>query len=211
MSSDFSEPQSEFLDDFYSECDELLGNFRTQLTLLDEACRNARTDSVALETLYRSAHSLKGISAMVGLREAEELAHAVEGLLRLLSRSETSLSSSRVDLLGRATQRLEQIVTAHRLRQSLPNGTDLIAQLDGNPGRAQDMAAISPSPSSPETSSARSAGDPPVAPAAGPAPLAQASASGALIWRASFSPSAELDARGINVNSVRRTGSMERR
>ncbi|MGH7957892.1 MAG: Hpt domain-containing protein [Opitutaceae bacterium] len=83
MTSDLPDLRGDFLDDFYSECDELLGSIRAQLTTLDDACRAARADPVALEALYRHVHSLKGISTMVGLCEAEQLAHAAEGLLRL--------------------------------------------------------------------------------------------------------------------------------
>src|SRR5512133_3252880 len=73
-----AELRDELLDDFYAECDELLGNIRTHLTQLEAACRNGSTDPAALEALYRSAHSFKGISAIVGLRSAEHLAHAAE-------------------------------------------------------------------------------------------------------------------------------------
>ena len=125
-----SDLRGEFLDDFYSECDELLDNIRTQLTQLDAACRGDRADPAALEALYRHVHSLKGISAMVELREAEELAHAAEGLLRHSSRGEQRLTPSQLDLLGAVTRRLEQIVSAHRLQQPLPTGTDLIALLN---------------------------------------------------------------------------------
>ena len=59
MIPDFpAELRDELLDDFYAECDELLGGIRSQLTQLEEACRNARSDAIALESLYRSAHSL---------------------------------------------------------------------------------------------------------------------------------------------------------
>jgi len=122
--------RDELLDDFYSECDELLGGIRTCLTQLEGACRNERTDPVTLEALYRNVHSFKGISAIVGLHAAQELAHAAEGLLRGLCRAETLLAPANLDLLAATTQRLEQIVTAHRLRQTLPAMDDLVRQLN---------------------------------------------------------------------------------
>jgi two-component system, chemotaxis family, sensor kinase CheA len=202
MTSDPPDLRGEFLDDFYTECDELLGNVRTQLTQLDAACGAARTDPVALEALYRHMHSLKGIAAMVGLREAEQLAHAAEGLLRLLSRGETSLSCNHLDLLDAVTRRLEQIVTAHRLHEPVPTGVDLITQLNQFDIGVQEIAtpsaarAESPSAdseyaaaSSDRAAAVQTAGDP--------------AATGHVVWSASFSPSSELDQRGINISTVR--------
>ena len=199
MSSDLPDTRGEFLDDFYTECDELLGNIRTQLGALDEARKSSRPDAVALEALYRHAHSFKGISAMVGLREAEELAHRAEGSLRMLSRSEVAISPAHLDLLGRATQLLEQIVTAHRLHRPLPSPADLVQQLE-----SYERAAVS----RPITS----ATPPPVAGTPAPSPgaaapgepvRAETPARPRLVWRASFAPSADLDQRGVNINTVR--------
>lgn len=200
MTSDLPDLRGEFLDDFYTECDELLGHVRTQLTQLDAACRSNRTDPVALEALYRHIHSLKGISAMVGLREAEQLAHAAEDLLRLLSRGETRLCNNQIDLLGTVTQRLEQIVTAHRLQHPLPTGSDLIAQLNSVQIRGQetpttaadsiDSGSIDGDSGQTARSESEIAGD-------------QASNPGHVLWSASFAPSSELDRRGVNINTVR--------
>ena len=192
MTPDFPEIRGEFLDDFYTECDELLGNIRNQLTKLDAACRDSRVDPAALEALYRNVHSLKGISAMVGLREAEELAHRAEGLLRLLSRGDAALSAAHVDLLVRVTQRLEQVVTAHRLSQSLPSVADLIPQLEAfeiAPNRVKSLAE----PEAEAEKPAEAAGSFGAEPAL----------SGQIHWRASFAPSSELDKRGVNINTVR--------
>src|SRR5688500_7480288 len=202
MTADPPDLRGEFVDDFYTECDELLGNIRAQLTQLDAACGAARTDPVALEALYRHMHSLKGIAAMVGLREAEQLAHAAEGLLRLLSRGETSLSCNHLDLLAAVTRRLEQIVTAHRLHEPLPTGLDLITQLNqfdiGVQEIATPYAARAGSPSADSEYAAASSDR-----AAMVSTTGDFAASGHVVWSASFSPSSELDQRGININTVR--------
>lgn len=179
--------QPELLDDFYAECDEHLTNIRNRLGALEVALARGEADPVALESLYRSAHSFKGNAAIVGLAPAEELAHAAENILRSLSRNESTVSTATLDLLGQTGHRLEQIVTAFRLRQPLPGTSDLLERLarfqpaNGNGQKSAPVAAPKPSAST----------RPPALP-----PGAQA-------WQATFAPSVELDRRGVNINSVR--------
>src|SRR5687767_14843728 len=128
MSSAFSpEFQAELLDDFYAECDEQLSNLRTQLGHLDDSLARSEDNPAALESLYRSAHSFKGNAAIVGLGSAEELAHAAEELLRSLTCRETALTAAALDLIGHTGHKLEQIVTAFRLKQPMPDTTALLA------------------------------------------------------------------------------------
>jgi two-component system chemotaxis sensor kinase CheA len=200
MSADTPKLREEFLDDFYAECDELLGNIRAQLNQLDEASRDGRSHAPALEALYRNAHSFKGISAMVGLREAEQLAHSAEGLLRQLCRGETALTSAELELLERVTHRFEHVVTAHRLHQALPDTLDLIAQLRGYEVPADTAAGKTERPdAAPDAATAARPESSPFPPDASvPVPSRTVQQ-----WCASFSPSAELDQRGVNINSVR--------
>jgi two-component system chemotaxis sensor kinase CheA len=130
MSSDFSpELRGELLDDFYAECDELLTRIRADLTRLDDAARGSQPDASVIESLFRSVHSVKGISAIVGLRPAENLSHGMEDLLRGLSKNALPLTARTLDLLLMAAQRLEQIVAAHRSGHSLPDIADTLDQL----------------------------------------------------------------------------------
>lgn len=174
------------LDDFYAECDEHLANLRTQLVRLEAALNRSEANAVALESLYRSIHTFKGNAAIVGLVSAEELAHAAEGLLRGLTRRETKLTTAVLDLLGQTAHKLEQIVTTFRLKQPMPDTHALLAAL-------QPFSAEPPGPAGRQRTSA-----PPFA--AHPPPAADR---GLLAWRAVFSPTAERDARGINLGAVR--------
>lgn len=188
MSSDLSpEFQSELLDDFYAECDELLANIRDQLTRLEHALGKSETDRGALESLFRSIHSIKGNSAIVGLAAAEELAHAMEGLLRRLSAGETVLRNPELDLLAAAAHRLEQIITTYRLKQPVPDASALLAQLQG-----YNQPAAGPTPSADSLATVEGADRMDVAQARGLMP-----------WHSTFFPSAERDRRGININTVR--------
>ncbi len=182
------ELRQELLDDFYAEYDELLLALREGLTRLEGKERGAKI----LEGLFRTTHTLKGISAIVGLRSAEELAHAMEELLRALSKGATELTAGMVDDLLAAAHRLEQIGTAHRVRKPVPAVEDLLKALRATlPKAASDSAGVVPV-------------TPAAAEAVAPVDVeADARARGLSLWRAAFSPSAALDARKINVTTVR--------
>ena len=84
----------QFLDDYYAECDEHLFSIRRSLVELENDV-NARTfDRTVLDNLFRSFHTLKGISGMVGLGAAEQLAHHLESYLRELREGTVALSES---------------------------------------------------------------------------------------------------------------------
>ncbi len=194
MSGDFTpELQTELLEDFYAECDELLSGIRKSLAHLEHAGATDPPDSAALESIYRSIHTLKGIAGIVGLRAAEQLAHGTEGLLRSLSRGESAWSEHSLDLLAGAVQRLDQLVAAHRLNQPPPDTESLVAQLRQYGTPAGTRGEIAPASSTPSPGRALAAGAGPDADGNNPQGR----------WLAIFSPSAELDRRGVNINAVR--------
>jgi two-component system chemotaxis sensor kinase CheA len=55
----------EFIDDYFSECDEHLETVRRTLLALEETVGSA-ADSARLHELSRALHTLKGLSGMVG-------------------------------------------------------------------------------------------------------------------------------------------------
>ncbi|HZZ20811.1 MAG TPA: chemotaxis protein CheA [Opitutaceae bacterium] len=190
MSSEFSpELRRELLDDFYAECDELLTAVREGLGQLDGIGSDSKPSEVVIEGLFRSTHSLKGISSIVGLRSAEQVAHAMEDVFRAVTKGTLQINADIVDTLLGAIQRLEDIVVAHRLGKDLPNADETLGglkALSGSDNRESAMLA---------SHSAESE--------AAPDPVAAARKRGRAIYLAKFSPSKELDARGINVSSVR--------
>ncbi len=171
-----------FLDDFFAEADEHLAAIRRNLLALDAAVASGRAPKAALDEMFRSFHSLKGISGMVGLEQAEGLAHQMESYLRALGEGHATLTADGLEALIEGTRALEDVVAARRHAASPPDV-----------GPAQRLlAAIIPAV-------------PHVAPAARPVPAPDAHPAPAPrhAWLVSFEPSQELLARGINVNVVR--------
>ena len=87
-----------FMDDYFAEADEHMVAVRRSLLTLETAIGSS-LPSAALEELFRSFHSLKGISAMVELREAELLAHHMESCLRAVRQGRLTLTSANFETL----------------------------------------------------------------------------------------------------------------
>lgn len=191
MSSEFSpELRKELLNDFYAECDELLRGIRAALTTLGAGPDQGEEKVTQLELLYRSVHTLKGIAAIAGVGPAEQLAHAMEDLLRALLRTDLSLASAHLDLLLDAAGALEEIIRSHQRNEPPTSCAELADALRSAAGTSVVITAERPQPG--------------VAPAARPADVVElARGRGLQPWRCTFTPSAALDARGVNVNSVR--------
>ncbi|MBA4137996.1 MAG: chemotaxis protein CheA [Opitutus sp.] len=190
MNGEFSpELRAELLDDFYSECDEQLTDMRRQCAALERALASGEGRAEPLHALYGRMHTFKGNAAIVGLGAAEQLAHAAEGLLRALDRRETPLSAETVDLLQQIITRLGVVVSAFRQEKKQTGVDDLLDLLaDFQTGATGTL------PPAVEAATATPGGT--VEPA--PRPV-----HGRELWTAFFAPTRELDARGVNVNSVR--------
>lgn len=165
-----------FMDDYYAECDEHLQSIRDHLLKLEDAVPAGRTDERVLEGLFLSFHSIKGISGMVELREAELLAHEMESYLRALRERETPLTQAGVDALVTGIDTLEQVIKARRTDSPLPPIESSI----------QGIVAVVPAPESDA-----------------PRMAARAEAPPAAAWVVTFAPSTALNARGVNVDAVR--------
>ena len=93
-----------FMDDYFAESEEHLASVRRCLLLLEPVLDGADPPTAAVEELFRSFHSLKGISAMVELREAERLAHEMEACLGAMRDQRFVLSGPAFDALVEGTQ-----------------------------------------------------------------------------------------------------------
>ncbi len=171
-----------FMDDYFAEADEHLVTMRGSLLTLESAIGGPFPGAV-VEELFRSCHSLKGISAMVDLREAELVAHHMESCLRSIQRGEVKLTAANVEALVTGARMLEAIVAARRSGDALPSIQEVLQQLEQvtRTDRAKADAAAVPAPPADSTTSAAAA------------PL----------WTVTFTPSPALVARGVKVDTVR--------
>ena len=183
---------AQLLDDFFAEADEHLVGIRQGLIRLEASVDKAEPDMKVVKDLFQEFHSFKGISAIVGLRPAEAVAHATEDFLRLMRDRKAQVTGNGLEVLTAATQKLEQVVTAFRSQKPLPGYESLLTDLKNQCEQWSGPASGANRKANPQAS------DPALATA-----IEEAKARGLLLWRFTFSPTRELNAQGVNVNSVR--------
>jgi two-component system, chemotaxis family, sensor kinase CheA len=120
--------------EFVSEAEEILEKMRDDLSdLADRRAKGGDADPELVNRLFRSAHSLKGLSGMFGLDGISELSHHLEDVLDGLRMGRTALDTQAVTLLEESVA-----LVAHSL-EKLEEGSDggvdeqaaqLIARID---------------------------------------------------------------------------------
>lgn len=168
-----------FMDDYFAEAEEHMVSVRRALLTL-EGTVGTSLPAAVLEDLFRSVHSLKGISAMVELREAEILAHQMESCLRAVRQGQLLLTAANFEVLVDGARLLDAVIAAYRNGRPVPSVGAAVRRLEALAREGQ----------------ATSAGE------------ASADAQGGAlsrgkVWKVTFAPSLELVARGVKVDSIR--------
>jgi two-component system chemotaxis sensor kinase CheA len=112
MTDEFFE---EMLGEFLDESEELLTSLNDNLLKLDEwvnelGDETGRCDDDLMNEMFRSAHSLKGMSGMMGLDDINGLTHKVENVFDAARHDQLSLTPDIVELVFQAADRLSQMV-----------------------------------------------------------------------------------------------------
>ena len=100
---------SGYMDVFADEAREHLQNLNQALLEFEQDAGN--TDHV--NVMFRSAHTLKGMSATMGFTEVAELTHNMENLLTPIREGKLAASSDIVDLLFKCLDALQEMAEAH--------------------------------------------------------------------------------------------------
>jgi two-component system chemotaxis sensor kinase CheA len=125
-------PFAGFMDEYFAECDEHLATIRRLLLEIEPvAAAGAAAPPDTIEELFRSFHSIKGISGMVELREAETLAHHLESYLRVLRDRESRLTPAGLDALVAGVDALERTIAARRDGHAPPPVDGIVGALQG--------------------------------------------------------------------------------
>src|SRR5262245_4589694 len=98
----------QFLDDYFIEAEDHIGSARKTMLSLESMGMNKPVDPRILDELLRNLHSLKGLSAMVGLEDATQLAHHIEDYLKELKRPNTVISAEGIERVVEGIAAIEQ-------------------------------------------------------------------------------------------------------
>jgi two-component system, chemotaxis family, sensor kinase CheA len=107
---------ADMLPDFLDEADNILEQLNEHLLQLDEWVKQAADDSTEscdaamLNEMFRAAHTLKGLSAMLGLSGINTLTHKVENIFDAARSDKLRISSDVVDVTFQSVDRLNVMV-----------------------------------------------------------------------------------------------------
>ncbi|MFL5400545.1 MAG: chemotaxis protein CheA [Myxococcales bacterium] len=188
----------EFLAGFLAEAEEHLRSSAQNLMALDRSFAQGQSNARAVRDLFRSLHTVKGLSAMVGAEPIVDLAHAMETVLRSADRAPGTLRREALEPMLQALRAIEERVSALAEGKTLAPAPaailDALGALqpqDGQGGARADAAVSLP----PEVLAKLSAAE--------KQQLVEGVAAGKRALRADFVPSPERAAAGLTISSVR--------
>jgi two-component system chemotaxis sensor kinase CheA len=184
----------EFRAAFVAEAEEHLSAVQSLLLKAERSKREGKRAPRELRELMRLIHTLKGLSAMVGVDAIVALAHRMETALRQAERAGALMDERMIEVLlasARAIESRIRIVAEDRTAPAPP--PELLAALDGLEAPAPQAVAELPL-------------DPLLASKLGPAERHQLEAGahgGKRAVRVDFAPSPEKAAGGLTIGTVR--------
>jgi two-component system, chemotaxis family, sensor kinase CheA len=188
----------EFVSAYLAEVEEHLGSANTHLMSIEGSLRKGEANLRGVREVFRALHTIKGLSAMVGVESVVTLAHHMEALLRSADRASAKLPAAAVDVLIRGIQAIESQVRAFGEGKAVaPPSPELLARID-----AFDVDS---GLAGPDTRPVLELSQD-IASKLGALELDQLHrglALGKSVLRVDFEPSTEKAARGTTINSVR--------
>jgi two-component system, chemotaxis family, sensor kinase CheA len=103
-----SDETKELMDEFVSESLDGLANIENELLAIEEA--GAEIDQNLVNKVFRSIHSIKGVSGFLGLDTIGHLAHDIENNLALMRSRELAPDSRRIDIILKASDALRKLI-----------------------------------------------------------------------------------------------------
>jgi two-component system, chemotaxis family, sensor kinase CheA len=138
MNTSENASQNEWLEsmlgDFLDESGQLLEQLNKNLLQLDTQVQSGpidqdhRCDETLLNEMFRSAHSLKGLSAMLGLSDINKLTHKLENVFDAARKEGLNITGDVVELMFRSVDHLERLVETLKDPNSDPIECDAIIE-----------------------------------------------------------------------------------
>jgi two-component system chemotaxis sensor kinase CheA len=136
MSDSFD--KSAFIDGFLAECEDHMRNARAALSALETSLSEAKENPRAVRELYRTLHTVKGVSAMVEIEPLVQIAHAMEELLRHLDAGSREVDAHILESLGQGLRAVEARLDRVARKEEVPKApAPLLERLTATPQSAR--------------------------------------------------------------------------
>jgi two-component system, chemotaxis family, sensor kinase CheA len=194
----------EFLSAYLAEVEEQLQGANARLLEIEAYAREGKANPRSVRHLFRALHTIKGLSAMVGVEPAVAIAHRMETVLRVADTAGGLLALASVDVLLQGIRAIE-----HRVREisehkdASPAPRAILEALDQLEPSLPVAASVAPPPLDLDPAIATKLASFEVA------LLVDGARGGRRAVRVDFTPSPARAARGLSINTVReRVGSI---
>lgn len=138
---------SKAIKDFLGEAEEILEKLNLDLVTLADGCESGESDPDLLNSIFRGAHSFKGLSGMFGFEDISELSHQMENLLDSLRLGKVALSPALIELLFELLEVLTRLVHGKGESESFtfdvtPQVQKIQALLQGDESGADELTGF---------------------------------------------------------------------
>ena len=186
-----------FLSAYLAEADEHLAAASEKTLAIEAALAQGGSNARAVRDLFRILHTVKGLSAMVGIEPIVTIAHRLESILRAADRGSSALTAPSIEVIFEALRAIEQRLRAlEQGKEVLAVPAALLARLEAHDGHgtppspAEYLLDLDPAVDAKLAGFEREQ-------------LVQGIARGQRAVCAEFVPSRKKAAEGLTINSVR--------
>jgi two-component system chemotaxis sensor kinase CheA len=122
---------AEFINGFLDEAEEHLALARASVVAIDEALKKRARSPGSVRNLFRSVHTIKGLSAMVGAEPIVDIAHEMETLLRAADQAGGNVPAHALDAIVKGLRGIEERVVCLGRGEALPVASQALLELLG--------------------------------------------------------------------------------
>lgn len=188
--------REEFVSGYLAEAEEHLQIAGSNLLRIEGALDRGEPQPRLVRELFRSLHTLKGLSAMVGLEPVVAVAHEMESILRAADKGASPLSPQAIELLLKGLEAIESRVRSFGKREPIapepPQLISALAELSAGTSEVQKPAPLSLPAALLDKLGASEQSQ-----------LAQGIAAGRRAVQLVFTPSPDRAARGLTITTAR--------
>ena len=128
MTSEFSD---QALKEFLGEAEEIIESLHLDLVKMGDRAGNSDLDPELINSIFRGAHSLKGLAGMFGFQDVAELAHHMEDMLDNFRLGKVALSDELVETIFESLEYLTLLVQGKNEDESFSlDVTPVIKRID---------------------------------------------------------------------------------
>lgn len=119
--------QDDTLQEFLAESEELLETLHRSLRVIESAPQSVNPETI--NAMFRAAHTLKGMSGVMGLAAVSDLSHSLEDVMDRVRMGKLAMSQALLDVLGDGVETLGRLIQSASSGQPPPETRELLRRL----------------------------------------------------------------------------------